>query len=123
MSDRHPRAVTITLDRERSMLLDLNALAVLQQQCGINLFQSLGGTADNETTVRNFAERLLDPVLMRAVLWAALLRDDPTLTLEEVGTLCTDIVMVISKLTDLVAAMMGRDVPADPLATGVTATP
>lgn len=65
------RTVPIQLDRARNLKYDLNAYVVLQERHGINMFEP--------------TERAESPVMVRAILWAGLVHEDPTLTLERVG--------------------------------------
>jgi len=64
--------VTIELDRPRTLSLTLNALIAYEEKTGANLFAAL-------------QESNTQMVAMREMLWAALLGDDPSLTLEDVG--------------------------------------
>jgi hypothetical protein len=59
--------------KERVLCFDFNAICVASKVTGINLLRSVVGD--------------LEPESLRGLLWAALLRDDPSLTLDQVGSL------------------------------------
>lgn len=65
------RPVSIELDRERKLSYSLNAMCALDE-LGIQV-----------ATTKDLAR----PKVLRAVLWAGLLDDDPSLTLEQAGKL------------------------------------
>lgn len=62
--------------KERVLAFDVNALCRLKQEQGINLLQP--GEQDVD-----------DPVVLRAVIWAGFLMEEPTLTVETVGSWIT----------------------------------
>lgn len=64
--------VSITLDKKRSLLLDLNAMVNVEEATGKNLLQ---GDSLNNLSAKD----------LRALLWACLLHEDKELTLEQVG--------------------------------------
>jgi hypothetical protein len=66
--------VKITLDRERTLRYDFNAMCLIEERTGINLL--------NEDLGRHLSAKVL-----RIALWAMLLHEDPSLTLEQVGTM------------------------------------
>lgn len=68
--------VSLRLDRERTLLLNLNALCKAEEVTGMNLI--VGEVIFTSLRV------------MRALLWAGLLHEDPTLTIEEAGDLIED---------------------------------
>ena len=70
-------AVTIELDKERHLLLDLNAMITFQETTGKNLF-----SADTGKTL----SKNMSPADLRALLWACLIHEDEKLTLEQVGS-------------------------------------
>lgn len=64
--------VSLMIDgQERHLSFDMEAICRVEQLTGLNLFKS----AVSEVNATN----------LRALLYAALLREDPTLTLEQVG--------------------------------------
>lgn len=69
-------AIPLTLDRKRYLLLDFNALALIEEETGKS-------TLDPEFW-NNFPKSAKD---IRLFMWAALKRDDPDLTIEAVGNL------------------------------------
>ena len=75
MSKINP-SVAITLDKPRHMLLDLNAMVSFEEQTGKNM---LNGSISASLSATD----------LRALLWACLKADDPSLTLEQVGSLIT----------------------------------
>jgi hypothetical protein len=66
-------SVPITLDKERVLHFDFNALTLVEEALGINLRED----NDLQMTLRD----------TRAFLWAGLRRNDPALTLEQTGDL------------------------------------
>lgn len=81
--------IIIELDKPRKLRLDLNAMCQFEQATGKSLFNSGVGTSATD---------------MRALLWACLLGDDPTLTLEQVGAMISvdNMADVSSKLSEAV---------------------
>lgn len=69
--------ISVQLDKPRNMALDLNAMIAYEKATGRSF---LKGEVDLENI--GLAE-------MRALLWAMLLTDDPTLTQEQVGGMIT----------------------------------
>jgi len=67
--------VKIMLDRERVLRFDLNAMCEFETTTGQDLFD--GGFPGTKMTF----------VIMRFMLWACLLDEDPTITLKQVGRL------------------------------------
>jgi len=72
LTDIRPKTVKITLDKERSLLYDFNALAALEEEYG-----------DIEKALDALARGSVKAI--RAVLWAGLLHEDETLTVKQVG--------------------------------------
>lgn len=72
MSKINP-AVTIMLDKERHMLLNLNAMCAFEEVTGESLFRGV----DPEK---------MGAKELRALLWACLIHEDENLTLEQVGS-------------------------------------
>ena len=66
------KPVKIELDKERNLLLDLNAMAGFGEETGKNLFQ-IG---------ENFSASDL-----RALLWACLIHEEPSLDPKDVGAM------------------------------------
>ena len=64
--------VSITLDKERHLLMNLNAMVSFEEATGKNIMQ--GMDADS-MTAKDF----------RALLWACLLHEDESLKIEDVG--------------------------------------
>lgn len=64
--------VIINLDKPRSLRFDLNAMAAYEDATGKSAF----AIGDN-----------ISATSIRALLWASLIHDDKTLTLEQVGSL------------------------------------
>lgn len=69
-----PRSVPITLDKERNLLLDFNAIADAGEVSGKAVMEFITG------------ESVSFPG-MRALVWAGLKHEDPKLTLKAVGEL------------------------------------
>jgi hypothetical protein len=70
----------IILDKERELCLDLNAIDKFYEKTGINLLKGEG-----------LKEAFSDPKpqIIKAFVWACLIRESPELTLEDVGKLIT----------------------------------
>jgi len=77
MSAKVRPSVTISLDKERHLLLDLNAMVSFQEATGKNLFKE---------SVAKALARDMSPMDLRALLWACLLHEDEALTLKQVGS-------------------------------------
>ena len=82
--------VIVNLDRPRALLLDLNAMCKFEKVAGRSLFD--GSALGSNMSASD----------IRVLLWACLLRDDPTLTLEQVGSLISvnNMAEVASKLNE-----------------------
>lgn len=69
--------VKITLDKERTLKLDLNAMVSFEEATGVSLMR---GT---------FKSSKMSPRELRAMLWACLLHEDEALTEQQVGSWIT----------------------------------
>jgi len=76
MIDKVKAAVTIMLDKERHLLLDMNGMIAFQEVAGINLL-------NGKEVIALFKD--FTPKKMRAFLWACLTHEDDSLTIEQVG--------------------------------------
>ena len=67
--------IRVTLDKERSLRFDLNALALIEERFGV--------------PITELETRLAKPSVrdIRTILWAGLVHEDQTLTEEQVGAL------------------------------------
>lgn len=65
--------IPITLDKERTLFYDLNALVALEEQ-GVDIAAISEGVKMSQ---------------VRGILWAGLIHEDKGLTLEDVGTMVT----------------------------------
>lgn len=72
MPDKVKPAIPIKLDKERHLLMDLNAMVSFEDATGKNIMQGLDASS---MTAKDF----------RALLWACLLHEDETLKIEDVG--------------------------------------
>ena len=72
MPNKVKPGIPITLDKERHLLMDLNAMVSFEDATGKNIMQ---GIDPDSMTAKDF----------RALLWACLLHEDETLKLEDVG--------------------------------------
>lgn len=70
------QTVTIELDKVRRLRYTLNALAIIKEKTGVNLFDA---TEQEVNTVAS------DPGGVRTLIWAGLLDEDAELTEEQVG--------------------------------------
>lgn len=82
--------VKVTLDKERTLLLNLNAMVSFEEVTGVSLMK---GT---------FKSSNMTPKDLRAMLWACLVHEDDTLTLEQVGSLVTvgNLMEITAKLNE-----------------------
>lgn len=88
--------IEIKLDKKRKLVFDFNALCKLEETTGKN---ALRGETWSD----------LSALDVRALLWGALLRDDPELTLDQVGEFVNfgnleDVTAAIQKAFELAAA-------------------
>lgn len=85
--------VMISLDKERTIVFDLNAMCRYEEVTGKNLFDG-SITTENLTSAKD----------LRALLWACLAADDGDLTLEQVGALITihNMVNIQTKLNEAI---------------------
>lgn len=90
------RPIPIELDRPRHLLLDFNALALIEEKTGKNTLD--GATWSNMTAST-----------MRVFLWACLLHEDPSLTLEQVGKMLTP--ASIPAVTEAIQKVMAVSMP------------
>jgi len=84
--------VPIELDKPRNLCLDLNAMVLFEEATGKSLFDK--GTLNSMKAKDT-----------RALLWACLKREDPNLTLEDVGKMIdsSNIAEVSQKLMEALA--------------------
>lgn len=83
--------IQITLDKPRTVKFDFNANVKLETETGIN------------TLLENPLHRdHFNSAMLRAMLWAGLLREDKTLTIEQVGEMITT-----ANSTDAMRAVFG----------------
>lgn len=73
MATPNTKPVPITLDKERHLLLNLNAYCIAEDITGVNYIRKAAALSE-----LNFRD-------LRALLYAGLKHEDPTLTLEKVG--------------------------------------
>lgn len=76
VADIRPMPVKVMLDKERTLLFDLNALAYLEEEYG-----DIDKAFDDITKGKVKA--------LRAVLWAGLVHEDESLSVKDVGKLLT----------------------------------
>ncbi|HEV1992114.1 MAG TPA: hypothetical protein VGR34_04545 [Candidatus Dormibacteraeota bacterium] len=93
------KTVAIQLDKERHLLYDVNSLIDLGDELGINLMEKSGWeelTGKMETPppahMTDVPEEIFVPAVpsfkkVRAIVWAGLLHEDPTLTVRQVGAM------------------------------------
>lgn len=72
MATPNTKLIPIVLDRQRHLLLNLNAYCIAEEITGVNYIQK---TASGDLSMRD----------LRALLYAGLLHEDPKLTLSQVG--------------------------------------
>lgn len=97
VADIRPKPVKVMLDKERSLVYDFNALALIEE---------------HYDTMANAMEALSKGSVraIRVFLWAGLVHEDETLTLKEVGKWAPSVVLGLSdKITEaLNAALPGE---------------
>lgn len=93
MADKMTPAVTITLDKERHLLLTLSAMIAFKKETGKDLM--------NPEVVKQISEHM-ELEDLRALLWASLRHEDKNLTIEQVGDM-----LHIGNMKD-VAAKLGE---------------
>ena len=86
--------VQIHLDRPRNLRFDINAFADAESMMGGSVLEILG----NETGLLRFS-------VQRALLWAGLKHEDPSLTPQKVGSLMQEHLTNGHSLTDLMKAV------------------
>lgn len=96
--------VSITLDRPRTLRFDFNAFCALKRETGASPLSP------------DFWQDMDNPVKLRAALWAALLHEDPKLTVEQAGNL-----VQIAQVADIATALAGALSDAMPSAKPETA--
>jgi len=72
------KPITITLDRERTLEFDTNAIVLAEKETGKNLLAIVKDLGSPKTV------RITD---IRALLWAGASHEDPDLTIEAAGRL------------------------------------
>lgn len=82
--------VKITLDKERTLKLDLNAMVAFEEATGKSFAEG------------SFARGEMSPRDLRAILWACLIHEDEALTLKQAGSWVTasNMVEVAAKLNE-----------------------
>lgn len=90
--------VKIILDKERTLKLDLNAMASFEEATGINLMDG------------SFQAGRMSSKSLRAMLWACLVHEDETLTEKQVGSWVTvdNMLEVASKLNEAFEVAMPK---------------
>lgn len=106
MSDPLVPTTTITLDRERTLRMDLNALADFERVSGKSVMR--GGFAIETMAIAD----------IRDLLWACLVQEDESLSARQVGAMLHP--GNLSKISDALAALFGNVMPEQE---GDSATP
>lgn len=89
--------VTVDLDKKRTLRYGLNAMVALEER-GVSLTK---------------ASDLAKPRTFRAVLWAGLIHEDPSLTEEQVGAMVEDL-SDLPRLAEAVAQAFMQSQPDAP---------
>lgn len=105
MLDKAKPEIPIILDKQRHLLLDLNAMVAFEEVTGKNMMQGLDAA---KMTAKDF----------RAFLWASLLHDDKSLTLQDVGAMIHTGNMedITNRLLEAWNVSMPEEESGDPLA-------
>lgn len=94
----------VMLDRERTFILDLNAFCELEKRVGKSLFK-----------VIHWEDMGVND--LRLLLWAGLLTDDPSLTLETFSKMVS--LQKLQQFAPMINEMLGRTMPpAEPAKEG-----
>lgn len=96
IADIRPKPVKITLDKERTLLFDLNAFACLEEEYG-SIDAALNALAEGKVKA------------LRAVLWAGLVHGDDALTVKDVGHLIT--LADLQRVTEAVNEALSQALP------------
>lgn len=86
-------SVQITLDKERNLILDLNAMVAFEKASGKTLFGAVTISAE----------------YLRDMLWACLLAEDPAITPDDVGRLVS--MGNLSYVTEKVSELLNLSLP------------
>jgi len=97
-------AIVVDLDRKRNFVLDLNAFCELEKRVGKSLFKLIKW---DDMGVND----------LRYLLWAGLLTDDPSLTLEDFSKMVS--MQKLQQFAPMINEMLGRTMPpAEPAKEG-----
>lgn len=98
------KPIEITLDRPRTLVFDFNAMVAIEEATGEAILAP--GFWDR------FQEKPKAKIL-RGLLWACLLKDDPGLTLDQAGQMITfaNMGQIIDKIIQAFNVSAGVDVP------------
>jgi hypothetical protein len=91
------QGIIIHLDRPRRIRMDFNVLATIETETGRS---AIGGRLFTNLNVTD----------LRTILWACLRVEDATLTLEDVGAMCT--LDRIEEITDAIGQLVKQAYPA-----------
>lgn len=96
--------VEIELDKKRSMILTMGALMAAEREINklraLEPKRSVFHLIDQE--IRGVKELDISADLMLVLLWASLLHEEPTLTVDAVGAMATDLRDVMVKVLQLI---------------------
>lgn len=82
MSNKNRGEVSVRLDRVRKLRFDFNALAEFEELMGVSLLAAMQDFQQDDRGNVSFSFKTL-----RAMLWAGLLHEEPTLTVRQAGKL------------------------------------
>ena len=99
MPNKAKPMVTVTLDKERHLLLNLNSMISFEQATDKSLFDG------------SFQGGGMSPGDLRAMLWACLIHEDETLTEKQVGSWITvsNMIEIAGKLNDAFEVAMPEE--------------
>lgn len=83
------KELTLTLDKERTLVMDLNAQCLFEEETGKNFYEVL------------LSKEMASASDHRALLWALLKRDDPNITIEQAGGLVSTLFDILKKIQEL----------------------
>lgn len=109
--------IEVMLDRPRVMVCNMNAAAEIQKTTGINILTI--GSGNGTRSSQDIVADLFSPNHLRQFIRACLLKDDPSVTIEQIGDWIDDagkLSAAVKALTRTLGRFMGaKDADIDAL--------
>lgn len=99
LKDVKPKSIKLTLDKERTLLFDLNAFAELEEKYG-----------SVDAAMEEIQKGSMKAI--RTMLWAGLVHEDETLTERQVGSMLS--MAMLENMTEQLLAALGEARPELP---------